>query len=86
MLYLYIIFWIGLIKYYICIILDKLSNIWVEFINNESTYTFFHNFQNKEAKNLKNCSLKINTILHMGQWYEAHDENIINSYSLNSAR
>ena len=57
-------------------ILDKLSKIWVEFINNENIITnlririlspFFTFFKIKKATDLKNYMVKIIKILHTSQ-------------------
>ena len=57
--------------------LDILSNIWAEFINNESIVAdlriwvlsqfFIFFFKTKRAKNLEKYTVKINTILHTSQ-------------------
>ena len=70
-------------------ILDKLSSIWVEFINNESiiddriwVLSHFFIFLKQKVQNLKNYKVKK---LHTSQWYETVDENIIKSYTFISA-
>ena len=63
-------------------IIDKLSNIWVVLINNESKITylriwFFSHFFTLIFLTLKNYTVEINKLLYTRQWYESVDENII---------